>query len=180
MDILVILSRWAHVMAAVLAIGGAVFMRFVLPLGLAEADAGSREAVYLRCRRAFKMIIHGCVAVLLISGAFNTWMNWDVYTKRMPPGLGHGLWGGHVVLGLMVIGVSLWLTAGPKPPAPHKAVLAANVVAMLVLVAVASGLKYARDRAMKQAADRAVPAAVGTPGAGGAAGSTPAPGGSAQ
>jgi uncharacterized membrane protein len=84
MEVLIVLSRWVHVMSAVLVIGGLFFMRVILPLGLAQADAGSREAVFFRCRRVFKMLVHTCILLLLLSGAFNTWRAWGDYKLNRP------------------------------------------------------------------------------------------------
>src|SRR3954469_14249141 len=98
MPALVILSRYLHVISAVLAIGGLFFLRVILPLGLAQADAASREAVFLRCRRAYKMVVHPAVLFLLLTGGFNTWAAWDDY--KLHTRLMHGLWGPHMLLGL--------------------------------------------------------------------------------
>src|SRR5688500_3872201 len=99
MSILIILSRYLHVISAILAIGGLFFMRVILPLGLAQADASSREAVFLRCRRIFKMLTHTAVLLLLLTAAFNTWANWGDY--KLNTKLMHGLWGPHMLLGLV-------------------------------------------------------------------------------
>lgn len=154
MEFLIVLFRWVHVMSAILAIGGAFFMRVILPLGLAQADAESREAVFLRCRRAFKLLIHISITLLLISGAFNTWRNWGDY--RLQPGLTHGLWGLHLLLGLGVMGLALVMLGGPIAPRWHKRGAAVNLLLMFLLVAAASSLKFVRDTAVKQ--PRAVPA----------------------
>src|SRR5258706_11485170 len=107
MAVLVILSRWLHVMAAVLAIGGTFFMRVILPLGLAQADAASRDAVFLRCRRAFKMGIHTCVLLLLLTGAFNTWRNWGEYRLDRP--LMHAPGGPPMLVGFAAMVIALLL-----------------------------------------------------------------------
>src|SRR4051795_3427305 len=119
MVVLIILSRWLHIVAAVLALGGTFFMRVILPLGLAQADAASRDAVFLRCRRVFKMVIHTAVLLLLLTGAFNTWAAWDDY--KLHTRLMHGLWGPHMLLGLIAMIIALVLLAPPEPPRWHKA-----------------------------------------------------------
>lgn len=147
MDVLVIVMRWVHVMSAILAIGGAFFMRVILPLGLAQADAASREAVMLRCRKAFKMVIHVCVTLLILSGAFNTWRNWGDY--KLNSALMHAFWGTHLILGLAAIILSIILLAGPTPPRWAKAGAAASLVILFLVVALGSTLKYTRDREIK-------------------------------
>src|SRR5688572_1231061 len=100
MEVLVVLLRWLHVISAILAIGGAFFMRVVVPPALAEAEAGSREAVLIALRKKFKMVVHICVTLLIATGAFNTWRNWEDYKLRT--GVMHALWGMHMLLGLVV------------------------------------------------------------------------------
>ena len=147
MEVLIVLSRWLHVVAAVLAIGGLFFMRVILPLGLAQADAASRDAVFLRCRRAYKMTVHPCILILLLTGAFNTWRAWPDYlldTKRM-----HAFWGPHVLLGLVAIVLSLVLLAPKQPPRWHKTGAAINLGLLLLVVALASTVKYVRDTKLR-------------------------------
>jgi uncharacterized membrane protein len=157
--ILVVASRYLHVIAAVCAVGGAVFLRFVLPAGLAQADAGSRDAVFLRCRRVFKIVVHASITFLLLTGLYNTLRYWPDYGLRK--GLTHGLWGGHAILGLVVIGLSLWLLAPAEPRAGHKKWMGLNVGLMFVLILFASTLNYVRTTAIKERAP--APAATTAP-----------------
>ena len=147
MTALIILSRWVHVMSAVLAIGSTFFMRVILPKGLAEADAGSREAVFLRCRRLYKMLIHTCILLLILTGAFNSWLNWNDYRLNRP--LMHGLWGPHLFLGLVAMGIAIALLSGKQPPRWHKTGAAVNLVILFIVVMLASSLKFVRDQTIK-------------------------------
>jgi len=158
MQFLVILSRWLHVMSAILAIGGTFFLRVILPLGLAQADAGSREAVFLRCRRVFKMLIHTCVMLLLLTGAFNTWRAWGDYNMNKP--LLHALWGPHVILGVIAMTLALILLAPKTPPTWHRTGAAVTLVILFTAVLLASTLKYFHDQAVRTHPAR--PAAVNT------------------
>jgi uncharacterized membrane protein len=157
MNILIILSRYLHVISAVLAIGGLFFLRVILPLGLAQADAASRDAVFLRCRRAFKMVIHPAVLLLILTGAFNTWAAWNDYKLNKP--LMHGLWGPHMLLGLTAMIIALVALAPKEPPRWHKTAAAVNLFLLLTAVLLASTLKYVRDSSMRAKANAvAVPA----------------------
>jgi hypothetical protein len=143
MAFLDVLMRWVHVMSAVLAIGGAFFLRVLLPKGLALIDEPRREEVLLRCRRAFKMVVHPAILGLLVSGVYNTVRNWPKYSLNRP--LLHGLWGPHLLLGLAVIAISLWLLAGKSLRPNHRRWMGINLALMLTTVLVASALKQARD-----------------------------------
>jgi uncharacterized membrane protein len=151
MSILIILSRYLHVVSAVLAIGGLFFLRVILPLGLAQADPASREAVFLRCRRGFKMVIHSAVLLLILTGAFNTYSNWNDY--KLNTRLMHGLWGPHMLLGLIAMIISLVALAPKEPPRWHKTAAVINLFLLLTAVFLASTLKYVRDSAMRDRAN---------------------------
>jgi uncharacterized membrane protein len=153
MPVLVILSRYLHVLSAILAIGGLFFLRVILPLGLAQADATSRDAVFLRCRRAFKMVTHTAVLLLLLTGAFNTYSAWNDY--RLNTRLMHGLWGPHMLLGLIAMILALVMLAPAQPPRWHKTGAAINLFLLLTAVFLASTLKYVRDSTMRKHANTA-------------------------
>jgi uncharacterized membrane protein len=148
---LTVLFRWLHIIPACLAIGGAVFMRLVLPVGLAALDdPQQRQAVFLRCRRVFKMLIHTCILLLLISGSYNAWRNWAAYHEAIP--LSHAFFGLHVILALMVFGISIAVLMGKEPPASHRKLMAVNLVLLALLVAAGSTLKWVRDNTPKPSA----------------------------
>jgi uncharacterized membrane protein len=143
MSIVNILFRWAHVFAACLAIGGAFFIRLVLPAAICPLDPENRHGVFLRARRGFKMIVHPVVLVLLLSGGYNAWRNWPWYTQDPP--LLHGLFGTHLLLGLVVITISLVLLAGREPIRSHRTLMKVNLLLMALTILAASVLKWGRD-----------------------------------
>ena len=150
MEVLVVLSRWLHVISAILAIGGAFFLRVVVPPALAEVEAGSRDATLIRLRKGFKRVVHICLGLLIVTGIFNSTRNFRDYTHLIrPPALMHALWGMHILLGLVVMGISTWLLAKPEPPPNHRKWLTVNLVIMFLVVALASTLKFVRDSATK-------------------------------
>lgn len=145
--VLVVSVRWLHIVAACLAVGGVFFIRFLLPAGLRKVEADQGKLVFLGARRAFKMVIHTCILVLLLTGTYNAVRNWHGYAAA-GPGLGHGLFGLHLLLALVVFGISLWLLTGTEPPASHRKWAAINMVLLLLTVAAASTVKYVREAAV--------------------------------
>ena len=143
MVIVDILFRWIHVVSAVLAVGGAFFVLLVLPRGIGPLDSEPREAVFLRCRRAFKFVVHPSILGLLVSGVYNTFKNWQWYLVN--PKLMHAFFGVHVLLAVVVVSITLWLLAGREPKRGHRTWLKVNVFLMLLTIAAASCLKWARD-----------------------------------
>ena len=140
---LVVFFRWLHIIPACLALGGVFFMRIILPAGLGVLPADQQKAVFLKCRRVFKMVVHTSILLFLISGIYNAIGNWSKYHQAIP--LSHAFFGVHVLLALAVFTISLVLLAGKEPPAPHKQWMTINLVLLLLAVAAASSLKYVRD-----------------------------------
>ena len=163
--VLVILFRFLHVATACVAVGGVFFIRVVFPVGLKSLDSESSRTMLLRTRRVFKMVMHTCILLLLISGTYNAVLYWPGYTQA-GPGIGHGLYGLHLLLALIVFGVALWMLVGAEPPADHQKWMAINVVLVFLTVAAASTLKYVREHAKKPAAvmttDQSAPAVMTT------------------
>lgn len=149
MDIAVgIFFRWLHIVTACVAVGGLFFMRLVLPMGLRSLDAVVRDEIYLRFRRVFKIVIHSCILLFLISGIYNAWANWPAYKLGVP--LTHALFGLHLLLALLVFLVALFVLAGKKPPRTGATWMMINLLLALLTVAAASSLKWARERGLRQ------------------------------
>jgi uncharacterized membrane protein len=151
--LLVILFRWMHVAAACVAVGGLFFMRVVVPAGLSGLEPEARNATFLKLRRVFKMVIHTCILLLLVSGIFNTMVNWEIYIQLSQSA--QPLWGVHLLLGLIIFAIALYLLMGAKPPEKQGTWVAVNLGLMAVTIAVAGGLKYVRDHRPAAASEAA-------------------------
>jgi uncharacterized membrane protein len=71
MDPTTLLLRWAHILAAIVAMGGLVFARFALLPALGELDASTRDRIHDQIRRRWLPWVTGAIAVLLASGLAN-------------------------------------------------------------------------------------------------------------
>jgi uncharacterized membrane protein len=71
MDPTLLLLRWAHVLAAVVAMGGLVFARFALAPALSEIDTATRDRIHDSIRRRWLPWVIGAITVLLASGLAN-------------------------------------------------------------------------------------------------------------
>jgi uncharacterized membrane protein len=91
-DALLLISRWVHISAAVVALGGAVFMRFALMPAAAETLA---EEVHQRLREAVRTrwahIVHACIALLLLTGSLN--FLWLALPPKIEPMPYHAIFG---------------------------------------------------------------------------------------
>jgi uncharacterized membrane protein len=71
MDPTLLALRWAHVLAAIVAVGGLVFARFALLPALGELDEQTRDRIHDRIRRAWLPWVIGAITLLLASGLAN-------------------------------------------------------------------------------------------------------------
>ena len=143
----VILFRWLHLTTAAIAVGGVFYARIVLPIAERAAAAGDAgvAALLVRARRAFKMAVHTCVLFLLVSGTYNYWLNGPAYKHAGPAA--QSLVGTHLLIGLVVLGLLVWLFVGREPRPSYLRWMAVSLGLMLVTIAVASTTKYAREHA---------------------------------
>jgi uncharacterized membrane protein len=144
MLLLVILSRWLHIVSACLVIGGFFFLRLVLPGSLAILEPDLQTAVLLKTRRTFKMVIHSSILLLLATGLFNSFMGLRTYNLNPP--LLHTLLGIHILLALLAFGLIFYMLAGARPPPSHRKVVALTLTVLLLAVADASALKWGREK----------------------------------
>jgi len=141
--IVVFLSRWIHVTSACLLFGSTFFFYAIAPLATRPLDEQGREAVFLKCRRGFKLIVHTTILLLLLSGTYNAIHNWPAYRGNMPTT--HMLFGSHLLLGLIIFAILLVILARREPIRSHRTWLRVSVVLLFLTVAAASALKQARE-----------------------------------
>jgi len=144
--VVVIVSRWLHIVAACMALGGLFFMRVLVPIGISSLDPETRHATFLRLRRVFKMVIHSAILIFLITGIYNSTLNWQAYSRNRE--VMHALWGAHVIMALVVFSIALYVLAGKEPPVAHRRYMAMNLVLMLLLIGAASTLKWVREHTL--------------------------------
>lgn len=146
MPVLVILSRWLHVVSACVALGGVFFVCLVLPQGLTILAPDLQTAVLLKTRRIFKRVIHSAILLLLLTGTFNGYMALGSY--NLDPPLLHSLLGLHVLLALAAFALAIYALAGRRLPPSHRKLMTVNLVVLLLAVAAASTLKWAREKTL--------------------------------
>jgi uncharacterized membrane protein len=71
MDPVTLLLRWSHVLAAIIAMGALVFVRFGLLPVLGGLDAATRDRIHDAIRRRWLPWVIGAITVLLASGLAN-------------------------------------------------------------------------------------------------------------
>ena len=112
-QIVALLSRWTHILFAIVAIGGACFMRFVLNGAAVEAlDETGRTALHQAVVKRWKRWVMISIALLLASGFYN----YLVVTRAQHAGqaLYHALFGVKFLLALSVFTLASALTGRAK------------------------------------------------------------------
>lgn len=71
MDPVTLLLRWAHILAAIVAMGALVFARFGLLPALGDFDTATRDRIHDSIRRRWLPWVIGAITVLLASGLAN-------------------------------------------------------------------------------------------------------------
>ncbi|MCC7086501.1 MAG: hypothetical protein IT427_15995 [Pirellulales bacterium] len=71
MDWLALALRWIHIVAAITAVGGTIFMRMALLPSEQSLDDESRHALRERVRSRWAKVVMACIAFLLLSGLIN-------------------------------------------------------------------------------------------------------------
>jgi uncharacterized membrane protein len=151
-----VFSRWVHVITACVLIGSVFFLQVVLPAGLRGLEPGTAEGVLARCRRGMKLIVHSSLLLALLTGAFNAWRAWGDYSRR--PGITHGVFGLHVLLGLGALVLLMIALAGRGAKPARQSWITVSLILLFVAVADASALKRLREWAHDHPrADRIAP-----------------------
>ncbi len=133
-DLVVLLMRWAHILSAIVAVGGSFFMRVVLMPG---ANAVLSDAEHAKLRPAlvkrWQKVIHVCILLFLISGFYN----YFVVTSPMHQGqpLYHMLFGVKFLLAMLVFFLAIVLTS-LKPWAARVRANAKLWLSLLVALAI--------------------------------------------
>ncbi|MDA0748967.1 MAG: CopD family protein [bacterium] len=66
-----VVFQWVHLFAAALAVGGVVFLRFVLLPSVQDLQEAERKAFMDRVLKRFKVVLHASIGLLLLSGMYN-------------------------------------------------------------------------------------------------------------
>ena len=117
---LALLSRWAHILAAVVMLGGAVFLRFILMPSITEAfGATGHQTLRPVLMRRWRKVVHGCIAVFLVSGFYNYLAVTAPRHAGQP--LYHALFGVKFLLGLAIFALASILVSGRDRSSPIRA-----------------------------------------------------------
>ena len=149
--ILGLVFRWLHILAAMTAVGGAIFARFVVFPVLAPLPSEDRASLHAAMRARWSKIVAAAIAFLLVSGLYNFMM---IAIEYRLPRWYHPLFGARFLLALAIFAIAS-LLAGKSPASEAlrrnaEAWLNLNIV-LAVLVVCFSGVLRTAEKVPKEA-----------------------------
>jgi len=105
--VLPLIMRWTHILSAIMMLGGALFLRFVLKGALASIPETERATLAAAVRKRWKVFVMALTTLLLISGFYNYLM----VTRHEHDGVAlyHMLFGIKFLLSLAVFTLAMFL-----------------------------------------------------------------------
>ncbi len=144
LDWIAISTRWVHIIAAVIAVGGAVFIRFVLHPTTLTLPPDTVESFRANIRRRWAMLFMLCIALLLISGLYN-YMAVSIPNHRGQP-LYHALFGVKFILAMVIFFIGSALVGRSPALEPLRRNLprwlGINILLAAIVIALACTLKF--------------------------------------
>ncbi len=136
------LSRWLHILPALALVGGTIFMRFAYVPSLGSLADDARDELRSQVRSRWAKVVMLSIALLLLSGLYNTAM---ISMNYKVPGYYHGLLGAKILLALMIFFIASVLAGrsslAEKFRTNELLWLNVNIVLMVVLVCIAGAMK---------------------------------------
>ena len=146
-DIVAILSRWAHIGAAVVLVGGAVFMRFALMPAAKELPEDVHNSLRERVMGNWRKIVGISILMLLLSGIVNYYFVMQDKPRLEGVKLYHPLSGVKMILAIVVFFLASALTGRAKGLEGLRKKsgfwLTVNLTLAAIIIAIAGYLKVA-------------------------------------
>ncbi len=151
-----LISRWAHILAAITAVGGTIFIRYALLPTLATLPDEQRRALHEALRARWSKAVMVSILFLLASGLYN----FIVINRSLGAGnealqgikpMYHALFGVKFLLGLGIFFIASALVgrsaAFEKVRANAKLWATVNIALAVVLVCLSGFMRLSRDQA---------------------------------
>jgi uncharacterized membrane protein len=142
--ILLLVSRWLHLLAAMTAVGGTFFMRWALLPTSEELPEDARKKLHAGVRARWAIPVHASIGFLLLSGLY-TFVARSVPLHR-GDGLYHGLFGAKFLLALAIFFIATMLVgrsaAAEKFRENRRLWLNINVVLAVLIVCISGVMRF--------------------------------------
>lgn len=149
LNVLYLLCRYAHLVSAMLLVGGILFYEMVVPPAISELTEPAQLAVFARARWVFRWVIYACIVVFLASGSFMTFWRMQAYIEGefVPTSLalfsGHAIpwplrtgwwWAAHVTSGVFALIVAARMVIGDRPMAHPVTWMRLDLMLLLITI----------------------------------------------
>jgi uncharacterized membrane protein len=146
LDWLAIVFRWMHILAAITAVGGTVFMRMALVPSVVVLPDDARKALHEQVRARWVKFVMGAILFLLVSGFYNFFRRLNTGLPADFKGLYHGLFGVKFLLALAIFFLASALTGRAAALARFrqnaKLWLSVNLTLAVIVVCISGVLRF--------------------------------------
>jgi hypothetical protein len=160
-------SRYVHIVATTIIVGGTLFFEMVVPLAIGELKNEVQLALFGRMRWIFRWVVYTSAIALVVTGSVAMYRNWNVLNGQFisflekTPGSSPQkiqamqdesiqnrprIWFiAHLAAGAMSLIVALMLVSGGRPPDRPLQWMRLNLFILLVAIFLASASRGARQ-----------------------------------
>jgi hypothetical protein len=150
---IVVIARYLHIVCTTVLVGGTLFYEMVVPLAIDELRQEQQLLIFARARWIFKWLVWSSAFLLIASGVVSTYVHWPQYANENfgsaaeRPGW---WWAAHASTGILSVLIALSLTIGNTPPAKPIRWMRLNLIALLLVIFLATATRQARLQAEQQ------------------------------
>jgi len=153
MEIVNLVMRWTHILAAMTAAGGTIFVRFALLPAQEVLSPEQRQALHAALRARWAKVVMISIAALLVSGFYNFWIIQTTYTL---PRWYHPIFGVKFLLAMgvfMLASLLVGKTAAAEKIRKNSAWWLTVNLALIVAIVLLSGVLRSATKTPKAAAE---------------------------
>ena len=160
-----LLSRYVHIVATTIIVGGTLFFELVVPLAIGELRNEVQLALFGRMRWCFRWVVYSCTAALILTGSALIYRNRSVLNGEFIQVLNQmigeekvqamhdesplnrpRLWFiAHLIAGFMSIALALSLVVGGRPPDEPLRLMRLNLLVLMLAIFLASASRASRQ-----------------------------------
>jgi hypothetical protein len=166
-DLFFLSSRYVHIVATTIIVGGTLFFEMVVPLAIGDLKTEVQLALFGRMRWLFRWVVYTSTIALIITGSVSIYRNWSVlngtYIRFLEQTPGSSpqkieamqeasilnrprIWFiAHLIAGGLSLVVALLLVSGGRPPERPLQWMRLNLFILLVAMFLASASRGARQ-----------------------------------
>ena len=173
-------SRYVHIVATTLIVGGTLFFEMVVPLAIGELKNEVQLALFGRMRWIFRWVVYTSAIALIVTGSVSVYRNRDVIDGRFVHVLANNVgeqkvqslqnasifnrpqWWfiAHLASGALSLVIALMLVSGGRPPDRPLQWMRLNLFVLLLAIFLASASRGARQNLFQTVLkERSIPTA---------------------